>query len=129
MSVEMIQVGDQVLSYDEEAAQLRGGEVVRVHAPYKVGHYLIINDRLRVTENHPILVRGAWTGAGDLRPGDMLTAADGTDEIVRTIRRVNQPTYVYNFQVSTGTYVAAGLIVHNKEDCEEYTQYCPTCGD
>ena len=44
---------------------------------------------------------------------------------VLSIRRVEGKVTVYNFQVSIGTYVAGGLIMHNKEDCEQFIQYPP----
>ena len=34
---------------------------------------------------------------------------------------------VYNFQVEDETYLADGIAVHNKEDCEEYSQSCGDC--
>jgi hypothetical protein len=34
---------------------------------------------------------------------------------------------VYNFQVAAGTYVAGGIVVHNKPNCTQFIQYCPDC--
>jgi hypothetical protein len=36
---------------------------------------------------------------------------------------VDEPAMAYNFQVTTGTYMAGGLVVHNKENCLIFKQY------
>jgi hypothetical protein len=125
--VEMIRKGDQVLAYDESSGTMRASEVVSVHAPYDVDHYFVINEEIRATENHPMLSDGRWVAAGQLRIGDWLTGPDNQDILVTSVRQVEGKARVFNFQVAAGTYVADGVIVHNKEDCEQYVQYCPSC--
>jgi hypothetical protein len=120
--VEKIQIGDRVLAYDELAAEMTSAEVVAVHAPYAAAHYLVVNGKVSMTENHPLLVRGEWVSAGQLKIGDMLTRAGGDQEPIFSINRVDEAVTVYNFQVSVGTYVAGGFIMHNKEDCWLYKQ-------
>jgi hypothetical protein len=120
--VEKIQVGDRVLSYDQLAAGMTSAEVVAVHAPYAAAHYFVVNEKVSMTENHPVLVGGEWVAAGQLKVGDMLTRAGGDQESIFSIRRVDEAVTVFNFQVSLGTYVAGGFIMHNKEDCEDYIQ-------
>ena len=106
---------------------MRASEVVSVHAPYDVDHYFVINEEIRATENHPMLSDGRWVAAGQLRIGDWLTGPDNQDILVTSVRQVEGKARVFNFQVAAGTYVADGVIVHNKEDCEQYVQYCPSC--
>jgi len=118
--VESIRVGDRVLSRDEYTGVLRPSEVTAVHAPYLVDHYLVINETIQITGFHPMLSGGKWLGAAELSVGSSITSADGGEIQVVSIRRVDKPTTVYNFQVAAGTYVAHGIVVHNKEDCEEY---------
>lgn len=127
--VEDIRVGDLVLSWDEVRDALMPAEVVKVHAPYVVHSYYVINGNLEATENHPILRGGEWVSAADLEVGDLLGSAASISSVVETLDRVESKSgvSVYNFQVSLGTYVAGGFVVHNKEDCEEYMQYCGTC--
>ena len=125
--IETIRQGDRVLAYDEVVSMASPAEVVRVHTPYTVSHYLVINGEIRLTENHPVLSRGKWVSAGELRIGGVLTSADGADTQIITIRQVAEMAKVYNIQVAGGTYIAHGIVVHNKEDCWNYTQTCPTC--
>lgn len=121
--VEKIQVGDRVLSYDELAAGMASAEVVAVHTPYAAAHYFVVNEKVSMTENHPVLVGGKWVAAGQLKVGDMLTRAGGDQESIFSIRRVDEAVTVFNFQVSLGTYVAGGFIMHNKEDCEDFIEF------
>lgn len=123
--VEKIQAGERVLSYDEITATTLPAEVVRVHAPYMVDHYYIINGKIRATENHPVLSRGRWVAVGDLSVGDLLTGPDRAAVPVFSIEKIEAEATVYNIQVSSGVYVAHGVVVHNKEDCLEYVQYYP----
>lgn len=126
--VERIQEGDVVLSYDRERDALLPSVVVKVHEPFEAPHYFVINGELRVTENHPVLKNGRWVAAGELQVGDRLGEASTMGATVKSVVRVDEPAKVYNFQVSLATYIADGVIVHNKEDCEEFVQYCPSCG-
>jgi len=126
--VERIQEGDVVLSYDEARDALLPSVVVKVHEPFEAQFYFIINGRLRVTENHPVLQNGQWVPAGEIQVGDRLGQASSLGTTVKSLVRVDEPAKVYNFQVSLATYIADGVIVHNKEDCEEFVQYCPNCG-
>ena len=123
--VEKIQVGDRVLAYDEFTAGMTSAEVVAVHSPYVVTHYLVVNEKVSMTENHPVLSGAKWVSTGQLQVGDMLTLAGGGQDPVYSIRRVGESARTYNFQVSMGTYVAGGIIMHNKEDCYEYYQAYP----
>ncbi|MCC7144480.1 MAG: hypothetical protein IT349_20475 [Candidatus Eisenbacteria bacterium] len=126
-AVEQIQEGNVVLSYDEAKDALVPSVVTKVHKPFETPYYYVINDELRVTETHPVLRHGRWTSAGELQVGDQLGQAGALGTAVKSIVRVDRPARVYNFQVSLATYLANGIIVHNKEDCEDFTQYCPSC--
>jgi len=82
--------------YDTDAKEWKAGEVIDVfhHAPEEMAdYYLIINDDLRVTPNHPFYVNGEWISAGELQIGDPF--GDGISSIERVYERV--PTY--NFEV------------------------------
>lgn len=125
--VELIQAGDLVLAYDELSAGAVEASVVRVHKPYDVLGYVEINEEIRITEGHPMLRSGKWINAGDLKVGDQLTTPDGGSVDVYSVRRIDAVGKVYNFQVSSGTYVAHGVVVHNKEDCEVFE--IPPCAE
>ncbi len=38
------------------------------------------------------------------------------------IDKIERAAKVYNIQVSSHTYIADGVVVHNKDDCEQYMQ-------
>jgi len=114
--IESIEAGDLVLAWDEESGATKADAVRGVHDPIHADAYLVVNDRLRFTDTHPVLVDGAWRTAGKLAVGDVLTAADGSPVVIESIRTVLGPVTVYNFEVNPlGTYVANGIVVHNKK--------------
>jgi pretoxin HINT domain-containing protein len=121
--VETIAIGDVVLSFDESSKTMKPAAVVATHAPFETNHYRILNGNLRLTEAHPVLMNGRWVNAGDVKVGDALTDLRGHAVRIISIEEVNDSAPTYNFQVSTGTYVAGGIVVHNKENCEHFMQY------
>jgi hypothetical protein len=124
--IETIHPGDQVLAYDKMTAAMRQAEITVPLQSHTADSYLVINGTIRVTPTQPMLSGGKWINAGDLRVGDSLTAAGGGAVPIETIWRHDEQVAVYNFQVGAlGSYVAQGVIVHNKEF---YTYYpCLGC--
>jgi hypothetical protein len=108
----------------EDAIKIRWLHLHKIasHLPFLADSYYIINGKIRVTHTHPFLSDGRWVGAENLKVGDHV-AGDGSEETIYSIERVDEPGMAYNFQVTTSTYVAAGLVVHNKEDCLIFKQY------
>ena len=126
--IEKVQVGDEVLTFDPVTETRVARAVTAVHPPYDVDHYLVINDDLRVTENHPILTDEGWLSSGLIRAGKTsVIDLDGKSSDVYSVRLVQSSVTVYNIAVDGGTYIADGVVVHNKEDCLQYVQYCPNC--
>ncbi len=97
--VEEIRTGDRVLAYDEATKSVGPSAVLDVHRPYVTTDYVVINEMIRVTENHPFLSKDEWVPAGRLRVGDLLTTADGEDMPIASIQRVGTAAMVYNFRV------------------------------
>jgi len=121
--VERIEVGDMVMSYDESTGFLKPAPVTVVHPPFTADGFFVINGSVRVTATHPFFSSGAWVNTQDLKVGDRLTGS-GESITIATIEKVDKSGLAYNFQVSDGgTYLAAGLIVHNKEICEHFMQF------
>jgi intein/homing endonuclease len=102
---------------------MKSAVVVAVHAPFETERYYVINGNIRITETHPVLSRGGWVDVGDLEVGDPLTDSRGHAQTIFSIKEVDETARTYNFQVSGGTYVAGGIVVHNKENCEHFMQY------
>jgi len=114
--IESIEAGDVILAWDEESGEMKPDAVRAVHDPISAESYLIVNDLLRLTGTHPMLSDGEWVKAGELKVGDHLTAADGSVVTIESIQTVPGPVTVYNFEVNPyGTYVANGIVVHNKK--------------
>ena len=105
----------KVFSYDEKDDMLKIGKVVKTFFHPKENTYLIINNMLFITPNHPVLINKEWVEAGNLKKGDMLTNRDNELVEIESIKNVNDVVDVYNFEVEKyHTYIAEGIIVHNK---------------
>jgi hypothetical protein len=77
--VERIRDGDRVLAFDSSSGRLVEAAVSRM-ASREVDEVLEIRvgDRvLRVTEDHPLMIRRGWVRAGDLTEGDEVLCDDG----------------------------------------------------
>ena len=95
--IEDVEVGDLVQSYDTDNDEWVAGVVTEVfhHAPEEMtDYYLIINNELRVTPNHPLYVDGKWITADELKVGDLF--GDG----IRSIEKVYERMPTYNFEVA-----------------------------
>ncbi|OIP80991.1 hypothetical protein AUK45_02410 [Candidatus Peregrinibacteria bacterium CG2_30_44_17] len=113
-NIEDIESGDTILTrrseFDDE---LVTGEVAGTYEHY-VSEYILINNMLGVTGEHVMLINGQWKLASDMTIGDVLVDADGHDVLVETIQYIDEPVYVYNFEVKDyHTYFANGIYVHN----------------
>lgn len=114
-AIESIEVGDVVLAFDEASGEMKPDKVSAVHEPVEWAHYLLVNDKLELTPPHPVLSKGEWVEIGKLSVGDMMTSVDGSDVRIDSIEVVKEPVTVYNFATNPyETYVADGIIVHNK---------------
>ena len=113
--IEEIKKGMEVYAYDEESAELKLSKVSKTFFHPKENTYLVINDNLLVTPNHPVLNNNKWVEIGELGEGDMLTDKDNNPIPISKIKEVNELSDVFNFEVEKyHTYVAEGIIVHNK---------------
>lgn len=126
-SIELIEVGDHVLSLDPSSNQPTRTVVTKVHKPFRVKSYMLINGVLAITAEHPVLSAGNWVEAGSLQPGDLMETASGAPEFVESVVTRIQDVVVHNIQVESGVYIAGDVVVHNKEDCLSYAQHCSAC--
>jgi hypothetical protein len=124
--IESIRTGDRVLSFDESSHAFTPSSVRSIHV-LPADSYFIINNTIRATRYHPFLSAGRWVDAGELKVGDALTSVDARAVKVESIQRADDTAAVYTIKVDAGTYVAEGVVVHNKEDCENYRQVCEEC--
>lgn len=113
-AIEEVKVGDLVMAFDEKKSQMKPDKVKELLFHPKEEGYLIINGHLKVTPVHRVLSKGRWVEIGSLKVGDTLTNTQGEDAPIESIKVVNGPVDVYNFEVNPyHTYVAGGFIVHN----------------
>ncbi len=113
-NIEDIELGD-VIATRESAfnGMIVDGEVVDLQEHY-VGDYILVNGDLGVTGEHVLLVNGQWNVASEIELGDYLLNSDGEDVLVTSLESVNEPVWVYNFEVEKyHTYFANGIYVHN----------------
>ncbi|MFC1703383.1 polymorphic toxin-type HINT domain-containing protein [Candidatus Omnitrophota bacterium] len=111
--IEDINVGDMVLAYDEISGKNTPDKVKEVFV-HTADEYLVINNHIRVTSEHPFFIEGKWVKAGNLKIGDLLTTVDGRREKIADIIPVRKNAMVYNFKVNPKhTYYAYGYLVHN----------------
>ncbi len=113
--IEAIRVGDMILAYDEKTGELKPDRVSVVHDPVEADGYLVVNGKLLLTKLHPVLTPSGFKEIGTLAVGDKLIGADKKEIAIASIRAVPDHVTVYNFATNPyGTYIANGVIVHNK---------------
>ena len=97
--IEDIEVGDEVVGYNLGENKIEKGKVTDVRVQ-KVGSILIINDQLRVTENHLFYTDAGWVSAKNLKPGAKLLSLSGEWVDVSKIEEAKTPETVYDIEVS-----------------------------
>ena len=122
--IENIQVGDIVLSYNEEIHQNEYSVVLQtmIHdVTEEIYDLYIENEILNVTGIHRFYIRRKhdieWIPASDLCIGDYVLFADGTWHVISNIEVKVQSTTVYNFEVSYNHNYYVGrnqILAHNK---------------
>jgi Pretoxin HINT domain len=119
-AVEMVSQNDRVLGFNQLTGKLEASKVNLVHPPAVSESYLIINDILRVTNEHPFLSNGQWVPIGKLRVGDTLTDQKGSPVPITSIETIWERVSVYNFAVEGAhNYIAEGFVAHNKNPPED----------
>lgn len=117
--IDEVQVGDDVLTFDEATREITSSSVSRRFVQEAAGLYdlrFADGDQVDATTEHPFYVDGkGWVGAGQLRVGDLIRTSIGEPIELASTDFVAQKVRVYNFEVeSTHTYfVGKGKLVHN----------------
>lgn len=120
--IESVRVGDAVLVYDESTSSVTEAEVTGVYEPFMTDSYYVINNEIRATGTQPLLVNGGWVDVSELRAGLTMSYASGKARSILTIERIQEPVLVYNIEIgSLSTYIAHGVIAHNKPPEEYYS--------
>jgi len=120
-NIEDIEVGDMVLSKNEETGEQAYKEVTHLYRNDKeITYELSVGDQvIETTDNHPFWVEDkGWVLAADLQAGDKLQQSNGNTLTIENIEIVkhDEPVKVYNFTVADfHTYFVSdlGIWVHN----------------
>lgn len=116
-NIQDIRVGDEIMTFENEDSLVARKSIVQGISSHEVNGYLVINDNLKLTPEHRILINGSWNMAGNAKLGDHLVTAAGKSEKIGSIRAVKANNIkVYNMIVGKyHTYIADGYYVHNAE--------------
>ncbi|CAH1207678.1 hypothetical protein PAECIP111893_02754 [Paenibacillus plantiphilus] len=118
--IEEIEVGDRVLSRNEETGEQAYKEVVQLFQKTSESIYIIRLDEqiVEATGNHPFWVEGKeWVDAENLEVGDVLLLSNGESIAIEDITIEGRQEVVYNFEVEDfHTYFVSdlGVWVHNE---------------
>ena len=116
-NIEDIRVGDEIETFENENSKTLAKSIVQGISSHEVGGYLLINQTLRLTLEHKIMVNGTWKAASQVKIGDYLLNDKGKSEEVKEIKFIKAKNVkVYNIIVGRyHTYFADGYYVHNAE--------------
>lgn len=115
-SIENVNSGDKVQSYDFATGRLVENVVVEKYTHPENKSYLMINGRLGVTGNHRLWVNNReWKRADQIKIGDGLTDNNSVIVVVREIENVVDSGEVYNLHLASENhnYFANGILSHN----------------
>ena len=115
-NIEDINVGDYVLSYNEKKRKNVFSKVLYVfnHSEELTNGYLVINNKIRVTPNHRVMLNGVWQEIGNAEVGDYLYDSNYSEVEIENISRVYANVRTYNLEVeNTHIYYAEDVLVHN----------------
>ncbi len=125
-NIEDIEVGDKVLSKDEETGKVEYKEVTDTfnHETDEIYKIYVGGQIIESTFNHPFYVKNkGWTYVKDLKIGDLLVESDSNTLKVRSIELLHKQVTVYNLTVNEfHTYFVSdlGIWVHN-DSCSHKT--------
>jgi len=119
--IEEIEVGDSVKTRDMETGEIITTIVCEkfTHAPEEMDGYYTINDIIRATGNHLLLVRRQeleWVRVDELQIGDLLVGVC-KDVPVKTLEFSSERRITYNLHVDhpSHNYYVEGVVVHNSK--------------
>ena len=118
-NIEDVEVGDKVLSKDENTGEVAYKEVTATfnHETDEIYKIHVGDQVIESTFNHPFYVEGkGWTFVNDLKVGDLLVQSDENKLKIDSIELEHKHVTVYNMTISQfHTYFVSdlGIWVHN----------------
>jgi len=112
--IQEVQIGDTLLSFDPHENNFTTANVVKIFRNQS-DSYLAINDKLHITETHPVWANNEWVKAGDLKLGNFLQDQFGNKVKINSIKKISKTVEIYNLYVSSieHTFFAEEFLVHN----------------
>ncbi len=108
-----VREGDVVMSYNEKDNKYEYSKVTKTFK-HNTSSYLVINDKLKVTSNHPMHINSEWKEIGKAKIGDKIKTLN-EDEAIFSIKQVYDNVEVYNLEVENNhNYFAEDFLAHNK---------------
>lgn len=96
-NIEDIRPNDEICSSHNE--QKSKSKVMDLLIHTRSGGYLIFNDLLKVTDDHPLFINSGWLKAGMAKIGDKLLTSSGEEVEIKKIDKVGGNHTVYNLNV------------------------------
>lgn len=102
-------VGDTVLGVDRSSGRIIGTRVSFVLNNHMRDHHIVLNDELRLTDDHPLLDAGSgrWLAAGRCIVGTRLRTTHGS-VTVRSVARHEHVVETVYCETDCGTLLVAG---------------------
>jgi len=119
IAISDIEIGDDVLAYNEETGETDSYEVTDTisHVDPEIVLLTIDGETLETTSEHPFYtISGEWVEAADLRPGDLIRNIDGSYGEVNGMRIVEREQAMFNLTVDEAHTFFVGdgqWLVHN----------------
>ena len=107
-NIQDIKVGDMVQSYYEDIGIVLPACVSKVSqhsADEMTDYYVIINNKLRATPNHPIYINNKFISAGTAQIGNCLHKSDFTEVSINSIEKIYKKTPTYTIEVETPEFI------------------------
>ena len=111
-----VEVGDEVLGYDTNTSETISSRVVKTFTHPNTEGYLVVNDSLNVTPEHPVYDGSEWKPIGHFGIHDSLQTVYGNKKSIDKIEWCNNIVTTYNLEVESEhhNYFANDCLVHNK---------------
>ena len=107
--------GTRLWTWDVDARSRRLTTVLAVYRPLVRGMWEI-NQRLRVSPEHPLLRQGTWVESDHCQIGDLIKSEDGSDVAITSKRWLPGPIGAVDLSVDGHhTFIVEGYLSHNKK--------------
>ncbi len=115
-AIQDILPGDLIITRTSEQDGRLIEAVVVKNQRFRTDRLLVVNNRLRVTFNHRLLINGQWLPAGLAAIGDTVLDRSGRTVVIETLDKEFGSFDVFNLELSEPhTYFVDGIYVHNAE--------------